>query len=197
MRTVYDVAEDILARYGNTSISTIALQKLVYLTFGWYARISGEKLFGQQFYAMKLGPVVGDLLALHSGTQKVSADELRAYRRSALRGQSDDSAYESVVDAVVGYYGAWSPWKLVDLTHSQSPWLDAWGSRQPDSQRTFINSESIIDYFASDARMPEALRDMLPEPRVIWADFDLLDAMDDDGEIDLPPAFVRTLCSLA
>lgn len=63
-RSVFDVATDILKMSGVESMDALKLQQLVYYTFGWYAHVTGRRLFDQQFYAMQHGPVVSYLLTL-------------------------------------------------------------------------------------------------------------------------------------
>ena len=74
MRSVFDVSLDILKVSGQESLPTLTLQKLVFYTYGWYAHLTGSRLFEQSFYAMPKGPVVGELLTAHARRLDVDRD---------------------------------------------------------------------------------------------------------------------------
>ena len=146
MRSVFDVSLDILKVSGQESLPTLTLQKLVFYTYGWYAHLTGSRLFEQSFYAMPKGPVVGELLTAHARRLDVDRDVLELGRELL-----EDEPQR---------------WQLVDMTHEEQVWRDAWDSRREGSRRAPLEATDIIDYFALKRDIPEALRAQLPDPLV-------------------------------
>jgi hypothetical protein len=52
-----------------------------------------------------------------------------------------------VIDAVWAAYGRASAHDLVELTHREDVWAQAWGARRSGSRRAVMRHEDIIDYF--------------------------------------------------
>ncbi|MFT3877180.1 MAG: DUF4065 domain-containing protein [Propioniciclava sp.] len=146
--TVFDVATALIEKSGQTTISTVKLQKLCFYSFGWYAHLTGEHLFPEAFYAMEKGPVVGELLSAHAGQREVGHDALMAQLAERDGFQGDLGAYvEQVLDAIWRYYGSKDPWTLVELTHQDEVWKDSWSSRPAGSRRGDMPQQDIIDFF--------------------------------------------------
>lgn len=170
MRSVFDVSADLLKVGSQNEVETVKLQKLAYYTFGWYGRLTGERLFEQSFYAMPYGPVVGDLLTLHRRMVMIDRDRIEEARE--VRGDEyvkPDPYYTRVLEAVWDYYSPMSRWDLSDMTHEEPVWQQAWAKRQ-HSSRGDISHESIIDFFAKRCDVPRRLQAALPLPRVTMLD---------------------------
>lgn len=147
MTTVFDVATELIERSGG-SIETVKLQKLCFYAFGWYAHLTGEALFGETFYAMARGPVVGELLSAHARQTSVDLAMIEDQREARDDEREELDAYKkAVIDAVWTAYGSASSWELVDLTHAEPVWDDAWKSRRPDTKRGDLSRDALIDYF--------------------------------------------------
>lgn len=159
MTTVFDVAEELIERSGG-SIESVKLQKLCFYAFGWYAHLTGEPLFGETFYAMRYGPVVGELLSAHAA--QIQVDEaMMATQRDAREDEPEelDQYKRAVLDAVWAAYGDKQRFDLVELTHKESVWVDAWGSRGL-AKRGDLRREDLIDYFLDRAPKPEEKLDL-------------------------------------
>jgi len=172
MTTVFDVATELIERSGG-SIETVKLQKLCFYAFGWYAHLTGEPLFGETFYAMPKGPVVGELLSAHAQQKTVDLEMIEDQRKAREDEREELDAYKkAVLDAVWAAYRSASSWKLVDLTHEEPVWDDAWKSRRPGAKRADLSHDAVIDYF--------------------------LDRYPKDGEqLDLPPAMISRASATA
>ena len=172
MTSVFDVASELIERNGG-SIETVKLQKLCFYTFGWYAHLTGEPLFGETFYAMPKGPVVGELLSAHAMQKRVDLEKIEAQREVREDEREEMDAYKkAVLDAVWAAYGSASSWDLVDLTHEESVWDAAWESRSPGTKRGDLSRDAVIEYFVD--RYPK------------------------DGEkLDLPPAMISRASTAA
>ena len=166
-QSVFDISARMFDASGSQEMDAIKLQKLMYYTFGWYGRLTGQALFGQSFYAMQHGPVVGELLTLHSGQTSVSRDLIES-GRGALEDApiESDSYLEQVIESVWGFYGSMNPWDLVASTHSETPWLSAWEQRADGSRRADLDQADIIEYFVHRTDIDPKLEHLMPPPQI-------------------------------
>lgn len=165
MTTVFDVATELIERSGG-SIETVKLQKLCFYAFGWYAHLTGEPLFGETFYAMEYGPVVGELLSAHAKHVRVDAGMIQDQRDAREDEREELDAYKkAVLDAVWEAYGSQKSFDLVELTHEESVWGDAWESRRPGTKRGDLPREGVIRYFLD--RTPKASEKLDLPPAMI------------------------------
>lgn len=185
MTTVFDVATELIERSGG-SIETIKLQKLCFYAFGWYAHLTGEPLFDETFYAMEYGPVVGELLSAHAQRMRMDAEMIQAQREAREDEREElDSYKKAVLDAVWAAYGSKDRWKLVDLTHDESVWVDAWKSRRPGTKRGDLSSDDVIDYFL--ARYPKESEQLdLPPAMISRASATELSAIESQAQLHRP-----------
>lgn len=114
-QTVLDVASYILTKF-DRPISTMKLQKLVFLSHGWHLAFTDKPLFNEPFEAWRYGPVSRNLYGYHRGDREIGkldvGDATRLSRKSKV-----------IIDAVVKNYGALGGLDLSDLTHKEgSPW---------------------------------------------------------------------------
>ncbi|MDE1655340.1 DUF4065 domain-containing protein [Actinotignum schaalii] len=162
MATVFDVALYFIQKTPRKEISAISLQKLCFYAFGWYAYGTISPLFNENFWAMKHGPVVGELLSAHAGSRDVSAERVNNAAQTIWQDQPQElSPYEAkVLDAVWDFYGHRDKWDLRDLTHTETIWVKAWDNRPHGVERAAMLKPDIIEYFFSKP-VPEGLH--LPE----------------------------------
>lgn len=181
--SVFDVAARLFRLSGVESISAVKLQKLMYYGFGWYGRLTGEKLFTQHFYAMEHGPVVGELLTLHKYRQEVDRD-LVEQGRDIIEdpAQVDDPYLGALLEAVWQVYGGISRWRLVEMTHREPPWLEAWRLRREGSKRANLDSDAIIEFYLKRRDVPLNLAVLLPDSRVSFMPPAVLDQVEAASE---------------
>lgn len=185
MTTVFDVATELLDRSGG-KMETVKLQKLCFYAFGWYAHLTGEPLFGEKFYAMEYGPVVGELLSAHARRVTIDQAAISAQRDAREDAPAETDSYKSaVIGAVWSAYGGDSRWHLVDLTHEEQVWIDAWESRKAGTRRGELPSHALIEYFLS--RFPRTDEQIvLPPAMVTRAPFAELESIEADAQVHEP-----------
>lgn len=165
MTSVFDVAVELLDRQEGESMDALKLQKLCFYAFGWYAHLTGEALFGETFYAMQYGPVVGELLSAHAGKQTV---DLAMMSAQLIARDADDAASEldpyktAVVDAVWAVYGHKSSGLLIDMTHAEAVWAEAWTARRPGSKRGDLSRDELLGYFLERTPGPQEKLELPP-----------------------------------
>lgn len=115
----------------------VRAHKLLYLTQAWTLAWEGRPLFDDRVEAWQMGPVIPSVR--HRVNVTGDADAIHAEDR-ALVG--------AVLAEYVGRTGA----DLIQLTHGQTPWIDAWGDRRPgDSGNEEIVHEAMRKFFTREA----------------------------------------------
>ena len=118
MTTVNDVASAVLGSF-NEPISTMKLQKLVYLAQGWNLALRGQPMFDSKFEAWVNGPVNRELFREHRTRYSIST-----WPEGDAENLSESDRI--VLAAVIQNYGALSGRELSELTHvSGTPWAAA------------------------------------------------------------------------
>jgi uncharacterized phage-associated protein len=126
---------------GDSSITQLKLQKLCYYAQGFYLAKYGVPLFFEAIEAWDYGPVVSELRELHShrGADKISPNE------DAFGVLISDTTIISILDEVWVQFGHHKAGKLVDMTHAESPWIEAYTG----GRNTKISEIMMLRYFIS------------------------------------------------
>lgn len=162
MASVFDIAAAFVDRAGG-KVEALKLQKLCFYTFGWYAHLTGEPLFSEQIYAMKLGPVVGQLLSAHARHKVVDQAMLEPQFKAWDTTRQELSGYvEEVIDSVWATYGDWDRFELAEYSHIESIWQDAWLQRPEGAQRADLPQDRLISYFLDRKPGPGEVADLPP-----------------------------------
>ena len=117
MANVFDVAEFILSKDG--PLSAMKLQKLAYYSQAWHAVWSEAELFPERIEAWANGPVVPALYEKHRGQFVLNPGQFGGNAANLSADEAD--SIERVLDV---YGGKTSQW-LSDLTHMETPWIEA------------------------------------------------------------------------
>lgn len=138
MTTVFDIAAYILKKKG--SLPAMKLQKLVYYSQAWSLVWDETPLFKEPIEAWANGPVAPDLYARHRGQFRVS--EISGSPVSLSTSQKE------TVDKVLEFYGNHDSQWLSDLTHMESPWIDARKGLFPGQRgNEVISHASMAEYY--------------------------------------------------
>lgn len=118
-----------LAVAAGRPLSTVQLQKLLYLTQAWSLATRDSQLFPEPMEAWIAGPVVREVF---DATKKAGGAVPGA---GAFAGCGDLPAEDAgLVRAVWEQYGTYPGAELIDMTHADGPWRAARGDR-PDRVR--------------------------------------------------------------
>ena len=143
MATYDAIAKYIAERTG--PLSAMKLQKLMYYSQAWHLVWEEEPLFNDDFQAWANGPVLPALYNLHRGLFKVDADLFPSARTDSLSEKE-----RSTVDGVLEFYGSKTAQWLSDLTHKESPWLEARGETPIGAAScAVISHSSMHEYYSS------------------------------------------------
>ncbi|MFV0634622.1 Panacea domain-containing protein [Demequina sp.] len=129
------------------ALTNLKLQKLLYYAQGTHFAVKGEPLFEDEIQAWAHGPVIPDVY--------------HCYKQFGGSPVSDEEPFEwTVVDRedakilvlVWNTFGSKSAWKLREMTHQESPWLDHYRDGVPGIT---IPKEDIAVFFKSNVAMPQ------------------------------------------
>ena len=119
------------------SLTPLKLQKLLYLAQGWSYVWDNKAAFPDEFEAWQYGPVNDKV---YQEFKKYGRSEIP--RHEGLTSLSDCEVMETL-SAIWDEYGKKTAYDLVELTHQQFPWKDAY------FRGTKITNNSIRKYFQS------------------------------------------------
>lgn len=132
MYSALDVAERVieLGRHDPKlvdELSPLKLQKLLFYLQAWYAANhdgNDDRLFKDDIYAWKLGPVVEDVYHKYKnfGASDLLLEKERISTASACKDKDED------IKDVLRVYGLMSPYELVSRTHKEQVWKKNYGS---------------------------------------------------------------------
>ncbi len=132
-----------VANRSGMSINNKKLQKLVYYAQAWHLVLCNDSLFEDQIEAWVNGPVVKDLWSQYNVhyTGPIPAAQVME--------PSLTPEVKRVLDEVWQVYGKFDADYLVELVHSESPWLKAReGLDENLPSRREITIESMREYYA-------------------------------------------------
>jgi uncharacterized phage-associated protein len=139
---VNDIANKIILRTDSEKgdiISNLKLQKLLYYMQGYHLAFFNEKFFEDQLEAWTYGPVVPN--AYHTfkefGPKAIILDPDK-YKEIELA-----PAQEDMFEQVMNEYGKFSAIKLMEMTHKETPWKEAF-----ERQDKIISLETMKNFFA-------------------------------------------------
>lgn len=116
MERILDVAQFIFDEYGKLSgksIDEMKLHKLLYFAQRESYAIAGEPLFSEELYGWKYGPVSTDVRMRFSETG-IEAETHEIHPNAAY-----------LLKNVILEYGSFASWKLSELTHQETSWLNS------------------------------------------------------------------------
>ncbi len=119
------------------SLTPLKLQKVLYFAQGWSYVWDNKPLFNEKFLAWQYGPVNKDVY-----------DTFKNYKGSELPEDEGSVPYGAkqeeldTLEAVWRRYGPESAANLVDITHSEDPWLEAY-----HRDKKYISNKTIGEYY--------------------------------------------------
>ncbi|MCI8640697.1 MAG: SocA family protein [Clostridia bacterium] len=99
-------------------ITNLKLQKLLYYAQGHCLSKIDEPLFDDEFLAWEHGPVIKEVYNLY----KTNGSKGIEYDKDFNIIIDDD--IENILEEVYEKYGQFSAWKLRNMTHEESPWIN-------------------------------------------------------------------------
>lgn len=143
---VHDIANKVILQTDTEKgdiISNLKLQKMLYYLQGYHLAFFGEKLFENNLEAWTYGPVVPEVYHRFKENKSVGISlDPKEFHEIILQPEEDD-----VFAQVMKEYGKFSAIKLMEMTHTESPWKEANGTPEriinPDTMKHFFSQ--LID----------------------------------------------------
>jgi len=123
-------------------LTNLKLQKLLYYAQGANYALRGEPLFDDEIQAWAHGPVVPEVYHCYKEFRGGAIEPTETYSWDEI-----PATDARTLILVWNTYGAKSAWKLRDMTHQESPWLDHY---RDGVQNVVIPKESIAVFFKSN-----------------------------------------------
>lgn len=125
-----------------TIITPLALQKMLYFIQGIYMVLFGVELFNEECEAWAHGPVFKDVYEVFKNFKYNPIEDIRfAMFQNRFNELSDNE--KKVIDLIVESFGMYSGKTLEQITHDETPWLDARINCLPGEPSNEINIKRI------------------------------------------------------
>ncbi len=133
------------------AMTQLKLIKLVYIAYGWYLALKGERLFYEPIQAWKHGPVIRSLYDefKHFGKQPIEGKsqdlDLDTWDMVEPRVKSSDLDVNIVLNKVWAAYRGFAAWDLRQKTHEKDgPWHRVY---KDGMQNIELNDEDIKEHY--------------------------------------------------
>jgi len=153
-------------------ITPLALQKILYYIQGFSMVNRGMPMFSEDCEAWVHGPVYDGVYNLFKGF-KYSPIEDNRFAIIRNRYKELEAEEKEIIDLVLDSFGMYSGKVLEEITHKESPWINARARCLPmESSNVVIKQDTIRDYFmevserydiTSVSEIKKYIRDMLEE----------------------------------
>ena len=140
MLSVFDVAKYILQMDTN-GMTTMKLQKLCYYCQAYSLGWTNEKLFYEDIYAWKNGPVCRTLFNAHKGIFLIYLSDLKSSPGSASNVKWNAKI---IVDQVFNALKGFTADQLRSLSHSEDPWIQA----REQGENVVISEDSMKKFYS-------------------------------------------------
>ncbi len=136
-------------RDAGDSITHLKLQKLMYYAQAWSLAILNKPIFEDDFEAWAHGPVLPRIYEIY-----------KEYGYTALPTCDCENnitdEFEEILLEVKRVYGEKSAKSLEDLTHQESPWINARGGRAPEEKcNEIITKDSMMSFYSELLKVNE------------------------------------------
>jgi uncharacterized phage-associated protein len=133
---------------GDPSITQLKLQKLCYYAQGFYLGCFSKQLFVERIEAWEKGPVVFELRRQLASKGKAPISKNEEPFGNPILSKLDREHLEKIW----ARFGGYSAGELVEMTHKESPWVDAF-----NGDIKYIEEKAMLTYFQSRAEDIEAI----------------------------------------
>ena len=116
-------------------ITNLKLQKLLYYAQGAALALEDEKLFDEDIYAWKHGPVV---VSVYNEYKKFGSSGI--VLEDGFDIHQIDEKTTKILEEVYNVFGQYTAWRLRNMTHEEMPWLST-------RRNEIIDTQIIKKYF--------------------------------------------------
>lgn len=147
--TIFDVANfflKIVDRDAGSTITPLKLQKILYYAQGYYLAKNNKPLFKEDFEAWAHGPANNDVYEKYKNYGFNAIDEPSSEEVPDFNDKLVDFLY-----SIWNVFGIYDGKYLENLTHQETPWIEARKGYQPGEKcNVIITKESIKKFFQTE-----------------------------------------------
>ncbi len=145
MYMVLSIARYIIQRCNsqNRPISNLKLQKILYFVQAEFLVTRNQACFSENIEAWDFGPVVPEVYQKYKIFGSANIPVFRKNDNNVKIPLSDREILNEIIDECSRYSAS----TLVDITHHQTPWIEAYNK---PGHNNVITKESIRKYFAEE-----------------------------------------------
>lgn len=142
MYKVLSIARYVIERCNsqNRTISNLKLQKIMYFVQAEFLVSKNQPCFAEEIEAWDFGPVIPEVYREYKIFGSANIPVVRRIERPLVLSEEDQELINGIVDECAQYSAS----ALVEITHNQSPWLDAYAP----GFNNIISKDSIKEYFS-------------------------------------------------
>lgn len=147
MRSALELSKYIISKCYNDGypISNLQLQKILYYIQGGFYRHFKKRAFNDEISAWMHGPVVSDVYFEYN---HYVASKIKKNIKNNVPHDYNTSEIK-LIDKIVERLRKKSPWELVDMTHNEKPWMEAYEFGDE------ISKKSIKEWFSEHGEYVE------------------------------------------
>lgn len=149
MHTSHQISDWILSKVNTDAgdtISPLKLQKLLYYCQAWHLTVFSKPIFDDRIEAWAHGPVVPSEYRRFSNQLR---NEQILIPNQNLQTPSLSKDSEELLNEVLSIYGEHSASYLEQLTHEETPWIEARKDKQAwERSNEIITHKSMKDYYS-------------------------------------------------
>jgi uncharacterized phage-associated protein len=153
MTTITQISDYVIFRCkaeGDTDLSALKHQKLLYYIQAWHLAFYGEPACDSDFEAWIHGPVNREIYDLYKENKYLYSEMNIEDIKDANVAIDLDPEMKFHIDTILDSYAKFSATQLETMTHQEEPWIEARKGFAPNEKCTkVIRQETIQNYFAS------------------------------------------------
>lgn len=127
----------------DADLSNLKLQKLLYYSQGHFLALHHAPLFNEPVQAWAHGPVVADV---YHAFKSFGSDDVRLTESDPFQWDDVDPVTTQFLIQVWNTYGGFAAWRLRNMTHEDSPWIDAFNR---NSRNEVISQDAMEEFFST------------------------------------------------
>lgn len=137
---------NIVERDAGSTITPLKLQKILYYAQGYYLAKNNKALFKEEFEAWAHGPANPDIYDMY---KEYGANAIDTPKIEDVPNYDED--LEDFLCAIWDNFGIYDGKYLEELTHQETPWIEARKGYQPGEKcNVIISKESMKKFFQTE-----------------------------------------------
>lgn len=153
MATIGQISDYIILRLntdGNSDLTSLKLQKLLYYVQAWHLAFFGIPMFEGEFQAWVHGPVNREIYNLYKATKytysPITLEDMTDKEVASKLTENELLHVNNILDAYAGY----TPTQLEFMTHNEAPWQESRkGLTQYARGEKVINEGHMAEFYAA------------------------------------------------